>query len=96
MPDVVQQAAGGDHDLGVLRLHAVDAHHVGLDAAPVQQAEQPQRDVHHDLDVDPGVVRHPEPVRVRLRDVPPRLQLRVGVRRLQQRLEAAVAAGREP
>ena len=68
---VVEQARGRDHHLGVADVHAVLGDHRRLDAAAVQQPEQPQRDVDHDLDVDPGVVRHVAAVGVDLLHVPP-------------------------
>ena len=59
-----------------------------------QQARQPQGDVRDDLDVDPRVVGHLQALGVDARDVPPRLDLRVGVDGLEQALEPAVAARR--
>ena len=61
----------------------------------VGQAQHPQRDVGDDLDVDPGVVRHAEPLGADLLHVPPREHLLVGGGALDQALEAAVAAGRD-
>ena len=91
-PDVVQQRTAGDHDLGVALLHPVVADHRRLDPALGQQAQQPQRDVEDDLDVDPGVVRHAEPLRGELRHVPPGAHALVGVDGLEEALELAVAA----
>ena len=90
---VVEEARRRDHHLGVAGLHPVLGDHRGLDPAAVQQAKQAQRDVHDDLDVDPGVVRHVAPVRVHLLHVPPGVQAAVGVRRLEEPLELAVPAG---
>ena len=92
--DVVQQRAGGDHDLGVAPAHPVVGDHRRLDPGLDQQPQQAQRDVEHDLDVDPGVVRHPEPLRGDLGHVPPGAQLGVGVHPLEQRLEPPVATRR--
>ena len=95
--DAVEQAAGGDHDLGVALAHPVVGDHARRDAAAEQQACQPQPDVEHDLDVHPAVVAHPEPAGgVDRRHVPPRLDLIVGVDGLEQPLEPAVAARRRP
>ena len=89
--DAVQQRAEHDHDLGVLALHPVVLDHRRLDAALGQDAQEPQADVGHDLDVHPGVVVDPEPLdRVHVRDVPPRLQAVVGVDALEQRAQLAV------
>ena len=96
MPVSWNSAPAGDHDLGVALAHAVVGDDVRHDAPAEQDPRQPQRDVQHDLDVDPRVVRHPEPSRrVDGRDVPPRLHLLVGVDRLEQPLEPAVAARRD-
>ena len=81
---VVEQARGRDHHLGVADVHPVLGDHRRLHAAAVQQPEQPQRDVDHDLDVHPGVVRHVAPVRVDLLHVPPGVEAPVGVRGLEQ------------
>ena len=95
MPDAVKEAAGGDHDLGVAQRHAVIGHHRRLDAAAEEQPGEAQRDVADDLDVDPGVVGHAEsPGGVHRGDVPPRLDLVVGVDGLEQRLEPAIAPRR--
>jgi hypothetical protein len=93
-PDVVEQTRRGDHHLGVPVAHPVLRHHRRLHAAPAQKPEQPQGDVHDDLDVDPRVVRHVAPVGVDLLHVPPRVQAAVAVRRREQGLELAVAARR--
>ena len=89
--DVVQQRAGGDHDLGVAPAHPVVGDHHRLDPGLGQEPQQAQPDVEHDLDVDPGVVRHAEALRGHLGHVPPGAQLRVGVHPVEQRLEPAVA-----
>ena len=57
-----------------------------------EEAKQPQRDVQHDPDVDPGVVGHAEPLGVHLLHVPPAAHPLVGVGRVEQRLEAPVPA----
>ena len=75
-------------------LHAVGGDHRRLHAAAVEQPEQPQRDVEHDLDVDPGVVRHVPALGVHLLHVPPGVQPPVAVGRLEQRLQPPVAARR--
>jgi hypothetical protein len=80
--DVVQQGAAGHHDLGVAVPHPVVADHRRLDTGLDQQAQQPQGDVEDDLHVDPGVVRHPQPLRLDLGHVPPGPHLLVGVDRL--------------
>jgi hypothetical protein len=67
---------------------------VGFQTAWLEQPEKPQRDVDDDLDVDPGVVRHPEPVRGHLGGVPPGLELVVLVDGVEQSLELAVPARR--
>ena len=94
-PDVVEQRSGGDDDLGVAVAHPVVGDHRRLDAALDQQPQQPQRDVEHDLDVDPGVVGHPEPLGLDLGHVPPGAHLGVGVDAVEQRLEPPVAARRD-
>ena len=93
-PDVVEQRPGGHHYLGVAVAHRVVGDDRRLDVGPRQQAQEPQRHVDHDLDVDPRVVRHPEPFGGHLGHVPPRADLRVRVHRLEQCLQAAVAARR--
>ena len=67
-----------------------------LDAVLRELAEELERDVRDDLDVHPGVVvdLHPGD-RVDVRDVPPALELVVGVDALDQRAELAVAADRD-
>ena len=82
--EVVQQAGAGDHHLGVVGVHRVVDLDRRLHAAPVQQPEQPQRAVEHDLQVHPRVVAHAEPLGGHLRGVPARLQLRVRVRGRQE------------
>ena len=93
-PDVVKQSPGGDDDLGVAVPHRVVGDHRGPLSALDQQAQQTQGDVEDDLDVDPGVVGHPEALRLDLCHVPPGPHLGVGVDPLEQRLEPAVAARR--
>ena len=92
--DVVQQGAAGDDHLGVAVAHPVVGDHRRLDPGLDQQAQQPQGDVEDDLHVDPGVVRHPQPLGVDLGHVPPGPHLLVAVDRLEEALELAVAAGR--
>ena len=94
MPTSCSSAPAGDDHLGVAPAHPVVGDHRRLDPGLDQQPQQAQRDVEHDLDVDPGVVRHPEPLRGDLGHVPPGAQLGVGVDPLQQRLEPPVAARR--
>ena len=79
-PDAVQEAGPRDHHLGVALAHPV----VGDDARDTPRRNSSRarrrRDVEHDLDVDPAVIRHPEPPGgVDRRDVPPRFELLVGV-----------------
>ena len=94
--DAVQQRTEHDHDLGVVALEAVVRDHRRLDAALREQPEQAERDVGHDLDVNPGVVVDPEPLDgVHVRDVPPRLEPVVGVDPLQQRPQLAVSLRRD-
>ena len=69
--DVVQQRAAGDDHLGVAGAHAVVGDHRRLDPGLDQQPQQAQGDVEDDLHVDPGVVRHAEPLGVDLGHVPP-------------------------
>ncbi len=96
-PDAVQQARGRDHHLGVALAHPVVGDDARDHAAAKQQSREAQADVDDDLDVDPAVVRHAEPPgRVDGRHVPPRLELLVGVRGLEQPLETPVAARRGP
>jgi len=77
-PDAVRQRGEHDDDLGVLVPEAVVADDGGLDPVLRQLAEELQRDVRDDLDVDPRVVvdLHP-PRRVHVRDVPEGLQVDV-------------------
>jgi hypothetical protein len=93
---VVEQAAGGDYHLGVARLHVVIGDHRRIHPAPVEQAEQAQRDVQHDPNVHPRVIGHPQAVGRDLLRMPPGLELQVGVRRVQEGLELAVAARGHP
>ena len=62
-------------------------HHRRLTPRAEQQPGQAQRDVQHDLDVDPGVVGHVQPVGVERPASPPGLDLRVGVDGREQLLE---------
>ena len=94
--DAVQERREGDDHLGVVLLEPEVAHRRGLDAVLGQLAEELERDVGDDLDVDPGVVVDPHPHdRVHVRDVPPALQLLVLVHPLEQLAELAVAAHRQ-
>ena len=62
-----------------------------------EQAQEPERDVRDDLDVHPRVVVDLEPHdRVHVRDVPPGLDLRVGVDVLEHASELAVPARGNP
>ena len=93
--DAVQQRTEHDHDLGVVALEAVVRDHRRLDAALREQPEQAERDVGHDLDVNPGVVVDPEPLDgVHVRDVPERLQRPIVVHAPEQRPQPAVALRR--
>jgi hypothetical protein len=89
----VQESGRRHHDLGVASAHRVVADDRRLDAPADQQAQESQRDVDHDPDVHPRVVRHAEAVGVDVLHVPPRLELVVGVRGAEERLQAAVPAG---
>jgi hypothetical protein len=91
-PGVVEQARRGDHHLGVPGAHAVLGHHRRLHPPAHQEPGQPQRDVHHDLDVHPGVVGHVAAVGVHLLHVPPGVQPPIRVGRFEERVELAVAA----
>ncbi len=93
---VMEQACGRDHDLGVGDAHPVRRHHRRLDILLAQEPEQPQREVEHDPDVDPGMVGHPEAVGHRLRGVPPRLELQVVVGGLEEAGELPVALRGSP
>ena len=62
----------------------------------VGEPQHPQRDVGDDLDVDPGVVGHAEPLRADLLEMPPGEDLGIGGGALDEPLEAAVAPGRDP
>jgi len=90
----VEEGAGSDDELGVAGAHAVVGDHRARDAGAVEQPEEAQGDVEDDLDVDPGVVGHPEPLRCDLRHVPPGAHLIVRVDGLEEALELAVAASR--
>ena len=92
--DAVQQRSERDGDLGVVGLESVVADERGLHVVLGQEAQEPQRDVRHDLDVHPGVVVDLEPHGgVHVRHMPPALELVVGVRPLDQRPQLAVAPG---
>jgi hypothetical protein len=91
-PDAVEERGGRDGDLGVALAHAVVGDHRRRDAAAEEQPCQAQRDVRDDLDVNPRVVGEPQPLSVDAGHVPPRLDLRVAVDRVEQLLELAVAA----
>src|SRR5947209_7611714 len=96
-PDAVEERCQDDHDLGVVLLQSEVAHEPGLDAVLRELAEELERDVRDDLDVHPGVVVDLQPRdRVHVGDVPPTLELVVGVDVLDQRAELAVAAHRDP
>ena len=95
-PDAVGERGEDDDHLRVLALHPVVAHERRLDAVLRQLPEELQGDVGDDLDVDPGVVVDLQPDdRVDVRDVPPALELLVGVRALENAPELAVAAIRQ-
>ena len=93
--DAVEERGEDDDDLGVVLLEPEVADEAGLDAVLRQLAKELERDVRDDLDVHPRVVvdLHPRD-RVDVRDVPPALELVVGVDALDQRPELAVAADR--
>ena len=74
-----------DH-FGVAIAHAVIDHHRRLNAALDEEAEEAERDVQDDLDVDPGMVGHPEAVRHDLLHVPPGPQPVIGVRGFEEAL----------
>ena len=95
-PDAVEERGEDDDDLGVVLLEAEVADEARLDAVLRELAQELERDVRDDLDVNPGVVvdRHPRDG-VDVRDVPPALELVVGVDALDQRPELAVAAHRD-
>ena len=60
----------------------------------VEEPEEPERDVRHDLDVDPRVVVALEPLDgIDVGHVPPALELRVGVHALDERAEIGGAIG---
>ncbi len=92
-PDAVKERGEDDDDLGVVLLEPVVADDGRLDAVLRQLAQELERDVRDDLDVHPGVVvdLHPRD-RVDVRDVPPALELVVGVDALDDRAQLAVAA----
>ena len=92
--DVVQEGAAGHHHLGVAVTHPVVGDHRRLHPGFHQQAQKAEGDVEDDLHVDPAVIRHAEPLGVDLGHVPPAAHLVVGVDRVDEALEAAVAAGR--
>ncbi len=92
-PDAVHQRREDDDHLGVLVREPVVAHGRRLDAVLRELAQELERDVDDDLDVHPGVVvdLHPRDG-VDVRDVPPRLQLRVVVGAVEDAAQLAVAA----
>jgi hypothetical protein len=93
--DAVQQRPEQHDDLGVLLLHVVVLDHRRLDAAFGEDAEEPQADVGHDLDVHPGMVVDPEALDgIHVRDVPEGLEPVVGVDALEQRAQLAAPLGR--
>jgi hypothetical protein len=92
--DAVEERCGRDHDLRVALGHPVVGDHRRHDAPAEQQPRDAQGDVRDDLDVHPRVIGERQARRVDAGDVPPRLHLRVGVDRLEELLEAAVAARR--
>ena len=57
-PDAVQERRRRDDDLGVALLHPVILDDARRHAGAEQEPCQAQRDVEHDLDVDPRVVVH--------------------------------------
>ena len=91
--DAVHQRGEDDDHLGVLVRHPVVTHRGRLDPVLRELAQQLQRDVDDDLDVHPRVVvdLHPHD-RVDVRDMPPRLQLRVGVGAVEHAAKLPVAA----
>jgi hypothetical protein len=93
--DAVEERGEDDDDLRVVLLEAEVAHEARLDAVLRELAQELERDVRDDLDVYPRVVvdRHAGD-RVDVRDVPPALDLVVGVDALDQRPQLAVAAHR--
>ena len=91
--DAVEKRGEDDHDLGVLLLHPVVGDERRPDVALDELAQELERDVGHDLDVDPGVVVDPEALDgVHVRDVPPGFQRRVLVRAPEEPPEPRVAA----
>ena len=77
-------------------LHSEVADDGRLDAALGEQAQNAQRDVGHDLDVHPAVVGHAQALgRVDAGDVPPGLELLVGVGVLDQPVELAISPRRD-
>jgi hypothetical protein len=96
-PDAVQQAGRSHNHLCVSFGEGEVGDNAGGHSSAKQQARQAQADVEHDLDMDPGVVRHPKPAgRVDRRDVPESLDMIVRVDRVEQCLQAAVATRRSP
>ena len=95
--DVVEQRREDDDDLGVIVRQPVVGDERGRDAVLRQLAQELEPDVRDDLDVDPGVVVYLETDdRVHVRDVPPRLELRVSVDLLEKATELPVPARRDP
>ena len=92
-PDAVQESAERHDDLRVVVSHPEVAHDARLDAVLRQLAQELERDVRDDLDVNPRVVvdLHAHD-RVDVRDVPPALQLAIGVDAVDQLAELVVAA----
>ena len=96
-PDAVRERSEDDDHLRVLALHPVVAYQRRLDAVLRQLAEELQGDVRDDLDVNPRmVVDRQADNGVDVRDVPPALELLVGIRALEDAPELAVAAVRQP
>jgi hypothetical protein len=94
-PDVVQERSKHDDDLRLVRRQAVVADERGLDAVLRQLAQELERDVGDDLDVHPRVVVDLEARDgVDVRDVPPRLDLRVVAHPLEELPELPVPARR--
>jgi len=92
-PDAVEERRERDDDFRVVLRHPVVGHDRRLDPVLRQLAQQLERDVRDDLDVHPGVVVDLQPHdRVDVRDVPPALQLAIGVDAVDQLAELVVAA----
>jgi hypothetical protein len=94
--DVVKERREHDDHLGVVGGEAIVALRRRLHIVLHEQPQEPERDVRDDLDVHPRVVVDLEPEdRVDVRDVPPRLELRIGVHPLQETAKLPVAACRQ-